>query len=139
MQTDSIANPYNPFAANAPLKIYATGVRNTFDLLWASNGHLYASVNGSAAGGNTPASPNPAFSNDRIDEAVFGDYNGPVVPGITDNTQTEHDWLDDIKPGKYYGHPNPSRDEWVMNGGNPTSGDDPIRSPAIPRRHAARP
>jgi regulation of enolase protein 1 (concanavalin A-like superfamily) len=132
VQTDSIANPYNPFAANAPLKIYATGVRNTFDLLWATNGHLYASVNGSAAGGNTPASPNPAVSTTRIDEAVYGPYNGPVVPGITNNTQTEHDWLDDIIPGKYYGHPNPTRDEWVMNGGNPTAGVDPEEVPQYP-------
>jgi regulation of enolase protein 1 (concanavalin A-like superfamily) len=132
VQTDSIANPYNPFAANAPLKIYADGVRNTYDLLWATNGHLYASVNGSAAGGNTPASPNPAFSNSRIDEAVYGDYTGPVVPGITNNQQTEDDWLDDIKAGKYYGHPNPTRYEWVMNGGNPTSGTDPFEVPQYP-------
>ena len=58
VQTDSIANPYNPYAANAPLKIYADGVRNAYDLVFASNGHLYAPVNGSSAGGNTPASPN---------------------------------------------------------------------------------
>ena len=32
---------YNPFAANAPVTIYATGVRNAYDLIWHSNGELY--------------------------------------------------------------------------------------------------
>ena len=30
----------------------------------------------------------------------------------------------DVKKGKYYGHPNPERCEWVLNGGNPTTGVD---------------
>ena len=50
---------YDPYAAGAPLTIYATGVRNAFDLVWHRNGHLYAPTNGSAAGGNTPATPAP--------------------------------------------------------------------------------
>ena len=32
------ADPYNPFAPGAPLTIYATGVRNAYDLVWHSNG-----------------------------------------------------------------------------------------------------
>ena len=48
---------YDPFAAGAPLTLYATGVRNAFDLLWHSNGQLYAPVNGSSAGGSTPGTP----------------------------------------------------------------------------------
>ena len=43
-----------PFAPDAPLTIYASGVRNAFDLLFTSDGKLYAPTNGSAAGGNTP-------------------------------------------------------------------------------------
>jgi regulation of enolase protein 1 (concanavalin A-like superfamily) len=124
VQTESTPNPYDPFAANAPLKIYASGVRNSFDLVWASNGHLYAPTNGSASGGATPGSPNPAFSNSRIDQGIYGNYTGPVVPGISKITQTEDDWLFDVQNLGYYGHPNPSRYEWVMNGGNPTSGLD---------------
>ena len=45
---------YNPFSPSAPVKIYASGLRNSFDLLWHSNGQLYVPTNGSAAGGNTP-------------------------------------------------------------------------------------
>src|SRR5207248_8683285 len=88
--------------------------------------------NGSAANGAAPASPNPARSSTRIDECVFGDYTGPVVPGISQVTQTEHDWLFDVHALKYYGHPNPSRYEWVLNGGNPTSGVDPYELPQYP-------
>src|SRR5205823_6191429 len=91
VRTEGVATPYDPFAGNAPLTIYADGVRNAFDLIWADNGHLYAPTNGSAANGATPASPNPAYSSTRIDEGVFGDYDGPVVPGISQVTQTEHD------------------------------------------------
>jgi glucose/arabinose dehydrogenase len=98
--------PYDPYAKNAPVTLYATGVRNAFDLLWHSNGHLYAPTNGSAPGGNTPA--------------------GPGVPALTNVAKNEPDWLFDIKKGKYYGHPNPLREEYVYNGGNPTSGVDPM-------------
>jgi regulation of enolase protein 1 (concanavalin A-like superfamily)/fibronectin type 3 domain-containing protein len=124
VRTEGVANPYNPFASNAAVKIYASGVRNAFDLLWHSNGKLYAPTNGSASGGATPASPNPAYSNSRIDQSIFGDYTGPVAPGIAKVTETEHDWLFAVSQNGYYGHPNPSRYEWVMNGGNPTSGAD---------------
>src|SRR5262249_19643854 len=53
---------YNPFAANVPVTLYATGLRNAFDLVFADNGKLYAPGNGSAAGGNTPAYPNPRYA-----------------------------------------------------------------------------
>jgi hypothetical protein len=132
VQTESVTTPYDPFDGNAPLKIYATGVRNAYDLLWASNGHLYAPTNGSAANGAAPASPNPAYSNTRIDQGIYGDYNGPVVPGISQVTQTEHDWLFDVEQNGYYGHPNPKRYEWVLNGGNPTGGVDDYEVPQYP-------
>ncbi|MGB7160438.1 MAG: Ig-like domain-containing protein, partial [Tepidisphaeraceae bacterium] len=41
---------YNPFAANAPVTIYAEGVRNAFDGVWHRNGHYFVPANGSAAG-----------------------------------------------------------------------------------------
>ncbi|WP_309572711.1 Ig-like domain-containing protein, partial [Deinococcus sp.] len=47
---------YNPYAAGAPLTIYATGIRNAYDMVFHKNGSIYAPTNGSAAGGNTPAS-----------------------------------------------------------------------------------
>lgn len=115
---------FDPYASGSPLTIYASGVRNAYDLLWHSNGALYVPTNGSASGGATPASPNPVHCTNRIDRDSSGDYNGPVVPGIANVTQTEDDWLFRVEPGGYYGHPNPARCEWAMNGANPTSGTD---------------
>ena len=125
---------YDPFAPGAPLTIYASGVRNAFDLVWASNGHLYAPTNGSAAGGNTPSTPSPLPDSckSRIDEGTNGDYTGPSVPALTNNPQAETDWVYDVKQGRYYGHPNPSRCEWTLDNGNPTSGSDPFQVDAYP-------
>lgn len=99
---------YDPFSADAIVRIYATGVRNAFDLLWHSNGHLYTAVNGSASGGSAPASP-PGVT--------------PAIPEAI-RIATQDDFLFDVVPGVYYGHPNPQRGEYVLNGGNPTAGPD---------------
>jgi glucose/arabinose dehydrogenase len=106
VKTSDGGGSYNPAAANAPLTIYATGIRNGYDFVWASNGHLYVAANGSAAGGNTPAGP------------------GNSPPAMAGLTETMHDYVFDIKPGGYYGQPNVSRGEYILNGGNPTSGVD---------------
>ena len=121
---------YNPYAANAPVTVHATGVRNAYDLVWHRNGHLYVPTNGSAAGGNAPATPVPlpAACGSRRD----GPYTGPVVPAVTDNPRAETDYVFDVKPGKYYGHPAPVRCEWVLAGGNPTSATDPFETSAYP-------
>jgi glucose/arabinose dehydrogenase len=42
---DRGAANYNPFAANAPVKIFATGIRNAYDLVWHRNGNLYVPTN----------------------------------------------------------------------------------------------
>jgi regulation of enolase protein 1 (concanavalin A-like superfamily) len=128
---DPAASGYNPFAANAPVTIWATGVRNAYDLLWHSNGELYTATNGSAAGGSTPAttSPLPSACSRRIDGSP---YTGPTVPAITGNPVAEDDYLYRIVQGGYYGHPNPARCEWVLNGGNPTSGADNTEVTAYP-------
>jgi len=109
---------YNPYNLNAPLTIYASGVRNAYDLVWHSNGSLYAPTNGSAAGGNTPASVSGTLRTNGTT------YSGPSVPALTNVQQTQKDFLFRIVNGGYYGHPNPTRGEYVMNGGNPTSGTD---------------
>jgi glucose/arabinose dehydrogenase len=98
---------YDPSSADAPLTLYATGVRSGFDLLWHSNGNLYSGLNGAAAGGNTAAGPN----------------NHP--PAIENIRETTNDLLLRITRGSYYGHPNPARNQWVLMGGNPTAGPDP--------------
>lgn len=112
---------YNPYAPNAPLTIYASGIRNAYDLVWHSNGNLYAPTNGSSAGGNTPASVNGTL---RIDGST---YNGPKVPELVNVQQTQKDFLFRVVKGGYYGHPNPTRGEYVMNGGNPTPAVDPAQ------------
>ncbi len=101
------ADNYNPYAPNAPVKLYATGVRNAYDLVWHSSGRLYTPTNGSAANGNTPDDPRT-----------------PANEGLT-KVATQNDYLFKVVPGGYYGHPNPKRQEYVMNGGNPTIGKDP--------------
>ncbi len=106
---------YDPRAADAPLTIHATGVRSGFDLLLHRNGHLYSGVNGAAGNeGNTPASPDGK------------------TPAIRDLKATTDDLLLKIEPGKYYGHPNPARHEYTLNGGNPTAGADPMEVAEYP-------
>ncbi|CAM3999753.1 Ig-like domain-containing protein [Deinococcus frigens] len=113
---------YDPYAPGAPVTLYATGIRNAYDMVWAKNGSLYVPTNGAAASGNTPSTPDPlpASCTNRPD----GVYTGPAVIG-KDSVGTQNDYLFRVQKNKYYGHPNPERCEWVMNGGNPTDGKDP--------------
>jgi glucose/arabinose dehydrogenase len=124
---------YNPFAANAPLTIYSSGLRNAYDMVWHSNGRLYVPTNGSSSGGNTPGTPSPlpASCSSRIDGSVNGAYTGPTVPALT-SVGTQPDFLFSVVKGGYYGHPNPARCEWTLNGGNPTNGVDDADVPAYP-------
>ncbi|MGD9571839.1 MAG: Ig-like domain-containing protein [Thermoleophilia bacterium] len=125
---------YDPYAPGAPLTLYASGVRNAYDLVWHTNGQLYVPTNGSAAGGTTPASPStlPASCTRRIDDAANGDYTGPNTIPSRNNTGAMPDYLYRVQQGGYYGHPNPARCEWVLNGGNPTAGADPAQVAAYP-------
>lgn len=123
---DTTAGTYNPYNPNVPLTIYASGVRNAYDLVWHKNGNLYVPANGSAAGGNTPASVQGTL---RPDGTL---YNGPVVPQLGNVQQTQRDYLFRVQKGGYYGHPNPKRGEYVMNGGNPTDVIDPAQVDAYP-------
>jgi len=107
---------YDPTAAGAKVTRYATGTRNPYSVLWHSNGRLYAPVNESA-NGNTPAGSGcPVLSN--------GTQAG-LLPAFDD-------YFTQIVQGKYYGHPNPSRGEYCLNGGNPTNGVDPFEVPQYP-------
>ena len=104
---------YDPKAPGAPLTVFATGVRNAYDLNWHSNGRLYGPLNASAAGGNTPSIP----GDDKCGR--------PGAPALTRLKRTLDDMLVRIDPGAYFGHPNPLRGEYVLNGGNPTAAADP--------------
>ena len=104
VKTSDGGGTYNPFKKSNPVRIYASGLRNTYDLVFHRNGRLYAPTNGSAAGGNTPA--------------------GNGAPALSAVKQTQSDFLFDVVEGGYYGSPNPTRNEFVLNGGNPTSAAD---------------
>jgi len=94
---------YDPFAAGAPVTLFATGLRNTYDLVWHSNGQAYAGTNETGGNALTPACGG--------------------APAINGNPP---DSLVRLAAGAYYGHPNPSRGECVLKGGNPTAGPDPL-------------
>jgi glucose/arabinose dehydrogenase len=121
---------YDPLAPGAPLTLFATGIRNAYDLVWHTNGHLYVPTNGAGTGGGTPGSPSPLppACGRRID----GEYTGPAVPGLASTGVAQPDFLFRIEEDGYYGHPNPARCEWVLNGGNPTSGPDTAQVAAYP-------
>lgn len=97
---------YDPTASDAVLKIFATGTRNAYDLVWHSNGSLYVPTNGSAAGGSVPDDPSTPQ-----DESLV-------------NVSIQPDYIFRVQKDGYYGHPNELRDEYILNGGNPTAGED---------------
>ncbi|WP_116107459.1 PKD domain-containing protein [Lewinella sp. IMCC34191] len=108
---------YNPYFTEAPLTLFATGIRNAYDLVWHSNGQLYVPTNGTAAGSNSPASIDGTR---RPDGSLYSGTGYPPVPGALANN-TQRDWLFRIDPGQaagYYGHPNPLRGEFVLNRGS---------------------
>ncbi|MCA0940154.1 carbohydrate-binding protein, partial [Salipiger pacificus] len=105
--SELIVRYYDPFAEDAVLSIFAEGNRNAYDLVWHSNGYLYVPTNGSAAGGNVPDDPSTPE-----DESI-------------NNVGLQADYLFRMVEDGYYGHPNPLRDRYILNGANPTSGTDP--------------
>jgi hypothetical protein len=122
---------YDPFAPGAPVRVFGSGVRNAYDLVWHSNGSLYVPTNGSAGGGATPGTP--ASLPSRCGSRVNGQpYSGGSVPAIASVAATQDDYLFRVVRGGYYGHPNPSRCEWVLNGGNPTAAVDPAQVAEYP-------
>lgn len=123
---------YDPLAPNAPVKLFATGTRNSYDLVWHNNGNLYIPTNGSASGGNSPASVAGTLRPDGTP------YSGQTVPAIF-SSPTQPDLLFRVPApnsgswaSRYYGHPNPTRGEYVLNGGNPTAGNDPLEVGGYP-------
>jgi hypothetical protein len=95
----------------------ARPVVNIHDLCWHSSGVLFTATNQNsiAKGVRTPA---------------HGE-----VPAIAARPA---EMLYRIEQGKYYGRPNPSRGEIVLNGGNPTAARDPFEVSRIAIRRADR-
>lgn len=102
---------------------FATGLRNSYDFVFHSNGNMFATDNGLGVTGTFPPSPEPAC----LGLASTTSYlQGGHNPG------SQPDLLHWIKEGKYYGHPNPHRDECVFKDGSfqgvaiPASYEEPI-------------
>ena len=132
----TVGTHYNIYKGSNPLRIYADGIRNDFDMVFASNGHLYAAINGSSAGGNTPATPtdlDDVPTQNRLDKGTGATplpYSGPSAPALQGVNLIEQDDLIDVTNGAYYGHPDPARGEYVLDAGNPTgSTSDPYTFP----------
>ncbi|HEB86589.1 MAG TPA: hypothetical protein ENI68_06195, partial [Gammaproteobacteria bacterium] len=84
--------------------VYASGLRNAYDFVWHSNGELYAPDNGLGVTGTYPPFPTPPCTG--------------LADTSTNNPGTQDDLLYRILPGKYYGHPNPYRNECVFKDGS---------------------
>jgi hypothetical protein len=110
---------YDPFAADAPLRIFATGVRNALELVAHSNGRLYTATNINDRAGRGDGVP------DHPD--IDGDQNALVT-----HTTPNHENLYLIERGRHYGHPNTARRQYVLAGGNPTAGEDLFEIPDYP-------
>lgn len=104
--------------ADAPLRIYADGFRNAYDIAFTSDGRLYTVDNGS--NGNLGANPN----------TEAGDADGDGVSNEAISTPNNGGSGDPeplflIQDGGYYGHANPVRSNqnqsWTSydNNGNP--------------------
>ncbi|MGH3452392.1 MAG: hypothetical protein ACRDQW_17150, partial [Haloechinothrix sp.] len=88
---------------------HATGLRNAYDFVFHSNGSTYAPDNGLGVTGTFPPSPTPPCFG-------FGDTTSWTNGG--DNPGEQPDILLKIQQGKYYGHPNPYRNECVFKDGS---------------------
>eukprot|EP01059_Diplonema_ambulator_P009684 TRINITY_DN1962_c1_g4_i2.p1 TRINITY_DN1962_c1_g4~~TRINITY_DN1962_c1_g4_i2.p1 ORF type:complete len:564 (+),score=131.78 TRINITY_DN1962_c1_g4_i2:78-1769(+) len=95
----------DPYAEpNCTLGIYATGLRNSYDFVFHSNGKIYATDNGHQDIGAFPTSGTPPC----------GGYGNPS----TSNPGDQPDVINYIQKGKYYGQPNPTRDECAYHNGS---------------------
>ena len=95
--------------SDAPLRIYADGFRNHYDLVITANGNLYTVDNGS----NADLGGNPIYVNGQPTQTPNNGGTGDPEPLFL------------VEDGGYYGHPNPTRANqdlsWIVydNNGNP--------------------
>jgi glucose/arabinose dehydrogenase/N-acetylneuraminic acid mutarotase len=93
------------------VEIYASGLRNTYDGIFHSNGQIYAPDNGLGVTGTVPPVPRLGDPSDRSITTLFGNVS-------LDNPGSQPDPLNRIVQGGYYGHPNPYRDEVIFKDGS---------------------
>lgn len=87
-------NPANTYSTTVDqtggdVQVYASGLRNPYDLVFHSNGLLYGTDNGPNAG--------------------YGPGSTNCSGGVTPADASEFDELNIIEAGNYYGHPNRNR------------------------------
>ncbi len=107
---DNSSEPGGIFGPNpCDVVTHATGIRNSYDFWFHSSGQMFATDNGLGVSGSFPPSPTPVC-----------DGNGSITPWDQggNNPGQQPDLLLRIQQGKYYGHPNPSRDECVFKDGS---------------------
>jgi N-acetylneuraminic acid mutarotase len=95
-------------APQCDVEVYSSGLRNMYDFVFHSNGSIYGPDNGLGVTGAFPPTPFPPCHGIGSSEKV---ENGGQNPG------PQNDLLHRLLLGKYYGHPNPSRDECVFKDG----------------------
>lgn len=100
------ATPLHEFGVpeTCDVSTWVTGLRNTYDFVFHSNGETYGPDNGLGVTGTYPPSPTAPCT------------------GLADvtlhNPGEQHDYLNRFDEGGYYGHPNPYRNECVFGDGN---------------------
>ena len=92
------------------VQTYATGMRNTYDFVFHSNGSIYGADNSVGTDSTFPPSPTPPCLG--FSDPASWDANPPG-----DGVDSLDDPLNRLVEGGYYGHPNPSRNECVFYDG----------------------
>jgi len=90
------------------VQVFASGIRNTYDFAFHSNGSIYGPDNGLGVIGTFPPSPTAP---------CFGMGNPTIYTQGGHNPGEQADVLNRLQQGKYYGHPNPTRNECVFRNG----------------------
>lgn len=89
--------------------VYSSGLRNAYDFVYHSNGAIYAPDNGLGVTGTYPPSASaPCTGFGNAASWSQGGHNPGEQPDI----------LVRLEQGKYYGHPNPYRNECVYKDGS---------------------
>lgn len=100
-------NSFGP--APCSVTVYASGLRNAYDFVYHSNGAIYTADNGLGVTGAYPPAPSAPCTG--FGNAAAWDQGG-------NNPGEQPDILVRIEQGKYYGHPNPYRNECVYKDGS---------------------
>lgn len=112
---DNTADIYGPPPCD--VSTYSTGLRNTYDFVFHSNNGIYAPDNGLGVTGAFPAQSYPDCSGLASSDPWNAGGQNPLE---------QPDLLLKLLDGKYYGHPNPSRDECVFKDGSYQAAATPL-------------